>query len=378
MFDEQSISRRTVLKTTGGSLLAVGAGGLAGADPGETVRVNVGFASERGRSAALDAADDVVREFTFDAATLDLPKRAATALSERAGVRYVERDGTARALSTTWGYDRIDADVANASGYTGDGADVAVIDTGLPCDDPCLPNVGAGEAFVDCSGGCCAPWDDDNGHGTQVGAVIGASEACECTTGVAPDATLHAVKVLDGYGAGSYSDIAAGVEYVANQGWDVANISLGGSSGSSVLRDAVQYATDNGVLLVGAAGGGGPCSSCVGYPAAYSEVVAVSATNSNDELASFSSRGPEVELAAPGSDVTTGGSDGGCATFSGTSYATAHVSGVAALVMAEGYANTGARTRLRNTAEDVGLSSDEQGYGLVDAAAAVGLDSGDD
>ncbi|UPW00214.1 hypothetical protein M0R88_17080 [Halorussus gelatinilyticus] len=133
MFDEQSISRRTVLKTTGGSLLTVGAGGLASADPGEEVRVNVGFASERGRSAALGAASSVVREFAFDAATLSLPERAATALAERDGVRYVERDGTAYALSTTWGYDHIDADVANANGYTGDGADVAIIDTGLPC-----------------------------------------------------------------------------------------------------------------------------------------------------------------------------------------------------------------------------------------------------
>ncbi|WP_243700404.1 S8 family peptidase [Halorussus pelagicus] len=378
MFDKQSISRRTVLKTTGGSLLAVGAGGLAGADPGETVRVNVGFASGRGRSAALDVADDVVREFAFDAATLRLPKRAATALAERDGVRYVERDGTARALSTTWAYDRIDADVANINGYTGAGTDVAILDTGLPCDDPCLPNVGAGKAFTDCTSGCCAPWDDDNGHGTQVGAIIGASESCSCTTGIAPDATLHGVKVLDDYGAGSYSDIAAGIEYVADQGWDVANLSLGASSGSQALKDAVEYAERNGVLLVGAAGGSGPCSSCVGYPAAYEEVVAVSATNSNDELASFSSRGPEIELAAPGRDLTTVDSGGSCATFSGTSFATAHVSGVAALVMAQGYDNTGARTRLQNTAENIGLSSDEQGYGLVDAAAAVGLNSSDD
>ena len=377
MSPEQTISRRSVLKTTGGSLLAVGASGLASADPDDMVRANVGFETEEARTAARDTSSEVVREFAFDAMTIRAPKRAVTALADRPGVRYVERDGTARALSTTWGYDRIDADVANINGVTGQGADVAIIDTGLPCNEPCLPNVGEGKAFVDCSSQCCAPWDDDNGHGTHVAAVIGASESCTCTTGIAPDATLHGVKVLDDYGSGSYSDVAAGIEYTADQGWDVANISLGGSSGSQTLKDACTYAYNNGVLLVGAAGASGPCTDCVGYPAAYSEVVAVSSTDSSDGLSSFSSTGPEIELAAPGTDIMTVGPDGTCETISGTSMATAHASGVAALVMAEGYSNTEARSRMQSTAENIGLTSDEQGYGLVDAAAAVGLDSSD-
>ena len=111
MFDKDRVSRRTVLQTTGSSLVALGASGFAAAAPADRVTVNVGFASERGRAAALDAADDVVREFEFDAATLRLPKRAATALAERADVRYVEENGRMQALS--WGRNRIDADVAN-------------------------------------------------------------------------------------------------------------------------------------------------------------------------------------------------------------------------------------------------------------------------
>lgn len=373
MFENDLVSRRTVLRTTGGSLLALGAGGTASADPDDLVTVNVGFASERGRNAALDAANETVREFAFDATTVRVPKRAVEALENNPNVRYVEADGRMRALS--WGYDRIDADAANDNGYLGEGADVAVLDTGIDADHPCLPNVGSGEAFVECSGTDCRyPWDDDNGHGTNVAGVIGASRSCDCTTGVAPGATLHAVKVLDGSGMGSFSDIAAGIEHVADQGWDVANISLGGSSGSRALKDACRYAYDRGVLLVGAAGGSGPCSgSCVGYPAAYSEVVAVSATDENDDLASFSSTGPEIELAAPGTNLPTTDSGGDCVTLSGTSFAAAHVSGVGALLTAEGYTNTGARTRMRDTAEDLGLPSDQQGYGLVDAAAAVGL-----
>jgi subtilisin len=355
----------------------MGATTLAAADPGDVVTVNVGFSADSGRAATLDAADEVVREYAFDAATVRAPKRAVTALRDRADVRYAEVDGTARALSTTWAYDRIDADVTNVNGYLGDGADVAIIDTGLPCDDPCLPNVGQGKAFVDCTGNCCAPWDDDNGHGTQVGAVIGASESCDCTTGIAPEATLHSVKVLDDYGSGSYSDVAAGIEYTADQGWDVANISLGGGSGSSLLKDACEYAQNNGVLLIAAAGGSGPCTDCVGYPAAYSEAVAVSATNKDDQLASFSSTGPEIEIAGPGTDITTLDSDGSCITLSGTSFSTAHVSGVAALLAAEGYTNSGARSQLKDSAEDIGLSDNESGAGLVDAAAALGLDSSD-
>ena len=254
---------------------------------------------------------------------------------------------------------------------------MAIIDTGIDSDSACVPNVGAGKAFVECSGSDCRySWDDDNGHGTGLAGLIGAPPSCSCTTGVAPDATLHAVKVLNDWGSGSYSDIAAGIEYVADQGWDVANLSLGASSGSQALKDACVYAYDRGVLLVGAAGGSGPCSGgCVGYPAAYSEVIAVSATNSNDTIASFSSRGPEIELAAPGTDLRTIDVDGSCGTFSGTSFATAHVSGVGALLAGEGYTNIDARVQMRDTAENLGLSSDEQGYGLVDAAAAIGLDS---
>ncbi|USZ67915.1 S8 family peptidase [Halorussus salilacus] len=362
-----------MLQTTGGSLLALGAGGVASAAPDDTVEINVGFKSERGRKAALDAADETVREFAFDAMTVRVPKRAVETLDSNPNVRYVEANGRMRALS--WGRTRIGADEANASGYAGEGADVAVIDTGIDADNPCLPNVGNGKAFVECFGTDCEnPWDDDNGHGTNVAGVIGASQSCDCTTGVAPDATLHGVKVLDDAGSGSYADIAAGIEYVGEQGWDVGNISLGGSSGSSAVEDACQYAADRGVLLVGAAGGSGPCGDgCVNYPAAYPSVVAVSATDENDALASFSSTGPEIELAAPGVNIPTTDSGGGCTTLSGTSFAAAHVSGVAALLAGEGYSAADARTRMRDTAEDIGLPSDEQGYGLVDAAAAVGL-----
>jgi subtilisin len=182
------------------------------------------------------------------------------------------------------------------------------------------------------------------------------------------------VKVLDKRGSGSFSDIAAGVEYVADQGWDVGSMSLGASSGSRALKDACAYAQERGVFLVAAAGNDGPCGDCVGYPAAYEECLAVASSASDDSLSEFSSTGPEVELVAPGTDIystTPGGYD----TFSGTSMAAPHVAGAAGQLMANGYTNAEARSRLKDTAEDVGLASNEQGAGLLDAAAALGHDS---
>ncbi|WP_243700403.1 S8 family peptidase [Halorussus pelagicus] len=275
----------------------------------------------------------------------------------------------ALAQTLPWGIDRVDADLASS---TGAGADVAIIDTGIDSDHPDLQaNLGAGYAATSCSsyyGDCQYDWDDDNGHGTHCAGIVAADDNYEGVVGVGPDITLHAVKVLGGQGGGSYSDIAAGIEWVANQGYDVGSMSLGGGY-SSAVYDAVQYADSRGVTLVGAAGNSGPCSDCVGYPAAHDEVIAVSSTNSSDGLSNFSSTGPEVEIAAPGSDVYSTYVGGGYDTLSGTSMACPHVSGAAGLLRSQGYSKSGTRSRLRNTAENIGLSSNESGAGLLDVGA---------
>jgi subtilisin len=374
----ESISRRTVLQTAGGSIVTFGVSGVATATPTERFEVNIGYTSESSRQAALAAASNVVREFNFNALTIQGTTQAITGLEKRGDIRYVEENGTVEAFAQTppWGIDRVDAEVAHSNNETGNGADIAIIDTGIDSTHPDLQaNLGTGKSFV--LPGGSAVWQDDNGHGTHCAGIADAVNNSQGVVGVSTQATLHAVKVLTAPGTGSTSDVAAGIEYTADQGWDVGSLSLGSSSSSQTLKDACQYAQNKGVLLVAAAGNSGPCTDCVGYPAAYSSVMAVSSTNKNDALSSFSSQGSEVEIAAPGSNINSTYIGGTYTTLSGTSMACPHVSGAAGQLMANGYTNDEARQELKRTAEDIGLSPSESGAGLLDVAAALGFDSSD-
>ncbi|WP_128477399.1 S8 family peptidase [Halorussus pelagicus] len=366
---DNGVSRRNVLKIAGGSMAATGLAGLAGAKG--QVEVNVGFKSERGRQVALSQADETVRNFnSLSIVTAKMPAQAAKGLRKNPNIRYVEMNGTVHAHAQTlpWGIDRVDADVAHSNGETGNGADIAILDTGIDSDHPDLQaNLGAGKDF---SGK--GTWEDGDGHGTHCAGIANAVNNSEGVVGVSTEATLHAGKVLGDDGSGSFADVAAGIEWAADQGYDVASLSLGASSGTTALKDAIDYAHNNGVLVVSSAGNSGPCTDCVGYPAAYSNALAVSSTDEDDSLSSFSSTGSEIELAAPGGSIYSTYTGGGYSTLSGTSMSCPHVSGAAAQLMANGASNTEARQTLKNTAEDIGLGSNEQGAGLLDVEAALG------
>ncbi len=346
-------------------------------------RYIVGTTGRRGTRAARRGADSIYRQLDFGSRGQAVVGRFSTKVLERLrnrrDVRYIEVDGTMHAIEQTlpWGIDKVEAEKAHANGETGgddEGSDIAIIDTGIDSDHPDLQaNIGEGEAFVGCRGGpqtCRFAWDDDHNHGTHCAGIADSSDNDIGVVGVSTEATLHAIKVLDNSGSGSFSDVAAGITYVADQGWDVGSMSLGGGK-SAAVEDAVEYAYDKGVLLVAAAGNNGPCSDCVSYPAAEPEVIAVSATSEDDSLASFSSTGPDVELAAPGEDIYST-VIGGYSTFSGTSMACPHVSGAGGQLMDNGYTNTEARDRLNSTATDIGLGDNEQGNGLLDVEAALG------
>ncbi|MFQ6117990.1 MAG: S8 family peptidase, partial [Candidatus Bipolaricaulia bacterium] len=184
-------------------------------------------------------------------------------------------------------------------GPEGEGVRVALLDSGIDPDHLDLKaNYRGGYDFVNHDP---FPWDD-NGHGTEVAGVLAARENGVGLIGVAPRAELFAVKVLGQDARGAISDVAKGLEWAIEHGIRVVNMSLGTPEDSQVLREAVRAAWEAGLVLIAPAGNE---SGRVLYPAAYSEVIAVAATDKDDKLAWFSNTGPQVELAAPGEEIPT-------------------------------------------------------------------------
>jgi len=220
---------------------------------------------------------------------------------------------------------------------------------------------------------------DDFGHGTHVaGIAAAATDNGIGIAGVAWGGRLMAVKVLDQYGTGWYSDIIAGIIYAADNGARIVNLSLGGATPSQALCDAAVYAGSRGALVVAAAGNTG---GAVLYPAACAGVLAVAATDQADARPSFSNFGPQIDLAAPGVHIystwyATGIGASGYFTKSGTSMATPYVAGAAALVWSQwpAWRADQVSQQLLATATDVSTPGWDpySGWGRVNAAAAVG------
>lgn len=314
------------------------------------------------------------------------PLRFLLDAGEDDNVLYTEWDDP-RAYATTftpndpryadqYGLRQVRADAAWDTTLGSTAVRVAVLDTGVEADHEDLAGRVALQAdFVNGDGLA----NDDCGHGTHVAGTVAAHT--DNGKGVAGTAqvTLLVGKVLSPFlilqCSGSHADIADGITWAADNGAHVLSLSLGGTSGSTTLQNAVRYAWDNGVLIVAAAGNGGSCSDCVQYPAKYPEVVAVTCTVEGSAQCSFSSDGPESELSAPGNAVWSTYTGGGYRSLSGTSMSTPHVSGVAALALSVDPTLTNAALRdlLAATARDRGAAGwDERfGHGEVDAAALL-------
>jgi len=275
--------------------------------------------------------------------SLTLPAGAASLLSRLPGVQSVEPDGIATASTTQsgvpWGLDRIDQralPLSSTYSYanTGAGVKAYIIDTGIRATHTQLAGrVVQGTDKVDNA----LPADDCNGHGTHVSGTVGGN-----TYGVAKGITLVAVRVLNCQGSGTWSQVIAGIDWVTGNHQPgepaVANMSLGGSSNSSVDA-AVRNSIADGVTYAIAAGNGNwigmAMNACNSSPARVTEAITVGATNSSDTKASWSNYGSCLDLFAPGVSILSSWSsnDSATNTISGTSMATPHVAGVAALYL---------------------------------------------
>jgi subtilisin family serine protease len=271
-----------------------------------------------------------------------LPNKAAEkALESHPGVLRLDDDVVVYALmpktgdsgssqpaqTIPWGIDRVDAELVWPLGNNADPVKLAIIDTGISKDHPDLKeNIKSGYNAIN----SLKSWNDDNGHGSHVAGIAGALNNSIGVVGMGPLVDLYAVKVLNRNGSGFISDVIEGIQWSVVNGMKVINMSLGTSSDVQSLHDAVIAAKNAGVTLVAAAGNSG---GAVIFPAAYPEVIAVAAADQNNNLASFSSRGPEVDLAAPGVSIYSTYKGTNYATLSGTSMASPHVAGAAALVL---------------------------------------------
>ncbi len=380
-----------VLSQTGAGAALAGPAPGASAGPGSPATAAppqgyylVGFKGLPDQALVRSLGGEIRHSYTIvPALAARLPEAAAAALRGNPNVAYVEPDGLAYALdggpayvladTIPWGVDRIDADLVHATGNLGQGVNVGIIDTGIDSDHPDLA-VAGGVTFV----AGTTTWEDDHGHGTHIAGIAAALANGSGIVGVAPGCSLYAIKVLNAQGSGYWSDVVAGIDWAVANGLQVINMSLGGPTDVTTLREACDNAYAAGLVLVAPTGGSGDAGSGdnVGYPARYDSVIAVAATDASDLRAPFSSTGPSVELAAPGVNIYSTYLGGGYMTMSGTSMACPHVAGVAALVFCANPSFSGADVRwaMDSTAIDLGPPGRDNwyGYGLVYAPAAVG------
>mgnify|MGYP003631350329 FL=1 len=294
-----------------------------------------------------------------------LSRSALNKLRNNANVESIEVDvkRTPMAQTTPYGYTMVQANQLSQADTTA--RRVCVIDTGYNLGHPDLPGTNNGVTGQANNSAVGNWYNDGNGHGTHVAGTIAAYDNSEGVVGVYPGVNLHIVKIFNDNGDWTYaSDLIDAISQCQSAGANVVNMSLGGGSASTTEQNAMQSFTDDGLLLVAAAGNAG--TSAKSYPASYDAVMSVAAVDSNENRASYSQYNDQVEIAAPGSAVYSTYPTDTYASLSGTSMATPHVAGGAALVWSyfPQCSNTQIRNALTSAAEDKGANGRDNLYGF--------------
>jgi thermitase len=368
------------------SLALTGSSFAADFIPGRILVKPAANASEPGIQASLRAAGarEIGRVPQIGVRILQVPQQAEarviSALSNNPNFEFAEPDYIANVILTPndpyyaayqWHLPKVSAPTAWDTTTGSANVTIAIVDSGVQATHPDLAGrVLAGYDFANNDSNPA----DDNGHGTAVAGVAAAQGNDGIgVAGAAWNVAILPVKTMGANGSGSYSAIANGITYSADRGARIINLSLGGTATSSTLQNAVSYAWNKGCVLIAAAGNNG--TSTTVYPAAYPNVIAVSATTSADTMASFSSFGSFVDLAAPGQDITTSWPGGGYVTISGTSFSSPLTAGVAALALSRNpsLSNAQVSSLLTSNADDLGAAGKDIyfGSGRLNAARVV-------
>jgi len=302
-----------------------------------------------------------------------MSKSALNKLRKNPNVESIEVDVRRKpmAQTTPYGYTMVQANQFAQSDTTA--RKVCIIDTGYNLGHPDLPGTNDGVTGQANNSAVGNWYNDGNGHGTHVAGTIAAYDNNEGVVGVYPGVNMHIVKIFNDSGQWTYaSDLIDAITQCQDAGSNVVNMSLGGGSSSTTERNAMQSFTDAGMLLVAAAGNDG--NSAKSYPASYDAVMSVAAVDSSENRASYSQYNDQVEIAAPGSAVQSTYPTNTYASLSGTSMATPHVAGGAALVWSyfPQCSNNQIRSALNATAKDKGSAGRDNfyGYGLMQLADA--------
>lgn len=294
-----------------------------------------------------------------------LTEKEAQRLENDGDILAVEPNTTFQAFGNIQQYSHEKTSVVTAweGGLTGKGIDIAVLDSGIaPHSDL---TISGGVSTVDYT----SSYTDDNGHGTHVAGVIASKDDENGTRGVAPGANLYSVKVLDKKGAGKLTDIIEGIDWAIRKNVDIINMSLGTTSDSEALRQVIDKANKQGILVVASAGNSGNSAgtdNSMAYPARYDSVISVGATDANNRRTNFSSTGVYLDVMAPGKGITSTYLNNSYGTGDGTSQAAPYVSGMLALLKEKFPIKSSGELRhlLESNVMDLGVKGRDNLYGL--------------